>query len=683
MREPATRKSETPAPPVARRIAKVDVIHGDRREDDYFWLREKSRPEVLEYLEAENAYTAAVMVPSQPLQESLYREMLSHIQETDVSAPYAERAHSYYARTEEGLQYAIHCRKERRPDAPEEVTLDVNRLAEGESYMSIGVYTVSDDGRLLAYSTDNTGFRQYTLVVKDLVTGELLRDRASKVVTAAWAADNQTLFYTVEDEAKRSYRLYRHRLGDVEDVLVYEESDERFDIGVSRTRSGAFLLLASSSHTTSEVRFLPADRPEGEWRLIAARRPDHEYSVDHRGERFFIRTNDRGRNFRLVSTPVADPGEAHWDEVVPYRPDTMIDDFLLFGRHAALFERAAALPQVRILDLDSGEEHRMEFPESAYGVYPAQNRVFETTLLRVWYESLATPPSVFDYDMPTRERTLIKQTPVPAYDARQYATERLFATAADGARVPVSLAYRKGLVRDGRAPLLLYVYGAYGYPLDAHFSPSRLPLLDRGFVFAIAHVRGGGDLGKPWHDQGRMLAKRNTFSDTVAAAEHLVAERYTSHDRLALQGGSAGGLTVAATVNLRPDLAGAAVLNVPFVDVVNTMLDETLPLTIGEFEEWGNPKKKDEYEAIKAYCPYTNLRAGRYPAMLVTTSLNDSQVMYWEAAKYVARLRALKRDERPLLLKTNMAAGHGGASGRYDRLREIAFEQAFLLGALA
>ncbi len=673
---------ETLPPPAARRIPKSDEVHGDRREDEYFWLREKGNPEVLRYLEAENAYTAAVMKPTEALQQALYDEMLSHIQETDVSAPYPEGRHLYYTRTEQGRQYPTHCRRQAVADAPEEVTLDVNALASGEAYMSIGLYAVSDDGRLLAYSTDNTGFREYTLFVKDLATGALLPDRAARVAGAAWAADNRTLFYTVEDEAKRAYRLYRHTLGSAEHVLVYEEADERFDVSVSRTRSGAFLLMTLSSHTTAEVRFLPADQPLNGWRLIAPRRQDHEYAVDHAGELFYIRTNDRGRGFRLVSASWRDPGEPGWREIVPHRAETMIEDLLVVRGHAVLFEREAALPQVRILDLETGAEHRVSFPEPAYSVFPAQNRIFDTTTLRLVYESLVTPATVFDYDVVSRERRVVKATPVPRYDRSEYQTERLWAEAPDGTRVPVSLVHRTGVARDGRAPLLLYAYGAYGYPLDAHFSASRLPLLDRGVIFAIAHVRGGGDLGKAWHDQGRMLAKKNTFSDLIAVADRLVAEGFTRHERLALQGASAGGLTVAAALNLRPDLARAALLAVPFVDVINTMLDETLPLTIGEFEEWGNPKNRDEYEAMKAYCPYTNLKPGRYPALLVTTSLNDSQVMYWEPAKYVARLRTLKRDHLPLLLKTNLAAGHAGASGRYDRLREIALEQAFLLSVL-
>jgi oligopeptidase B len=674
------KRTPRPTAPSARSMPRVDLLHGERRVDDFHWLREKDNPEVRAYLEAENAYTAEVMAPHGPLIETIYREMVGHIQETDVSVPYRDGAFDYYVRTEEGQQYPTHCR--RAPGGTEQITLDLNALAPGSAFIALGVFAVSDDGRYLAHALDTTGFREYTLAVKDLTTGILLPDQISHVTSAAWAADDRTLFYTVEDTAKRSYRLYRHRLGESSDDLVLEEHDERFDLAVTRARSGGYLLLDSSSHTANEVRFLPASEPGGEWRLLAARRPEHEYAVDHRGQAFYIRTNDRGRNFRLVVAPIDEPAEQRWQELVAHRADVMLDEHLVFAHHVALFERSQGLPAVRILELDAQTDQRVEFQEPAYALAPSANRVFDTSVLRFTYESLVTPPSVFDYDMRTRERTLLKRMPVPGYDPERYACERVHAPAAGGIRVPVSLAYRKDLRCDGPAPLLLYGYGAYGIALDAHFSAARLALLDRGIVFAIAHVRGGGELGKSWHDQGRMLAKHNSFDDFVAAAEHLFREGRTGPDRLAIQGGSAGGLLIGAVINLRPALARAALLNVPFVDVVSTMLDETLPLTIGEFEEWGDPRKRDEYDAIKSYCPYTNLVAGNYPAMLVTTSLNDSQVMYWEPTKYVARLRTLKTDDRPLLLKTNMAAGHGGASGRYDRLREIAYEYAFLLSEL-
>jgi oligopeptidase B len=674
----------TPEPPQARRIPKPAVVHGEHRVDDYHWMREKEDPAVAAYLEAENAYADALMKPTEKLQEKLYQEMLARIQETDFSVPYPERGYLYYYRTEKGKQYRIYCRqKALPPDSPEETTVDLNSLAEGQSFMALGVYTLTDDGRFLAYSTDNTGFRQYTLYIKDLFTGELLPERREKVVSAVWAADNLTLFYTVEDHAKRSYRLYRHRRGEANDALLYEEADERFSLEVSRTRSGAYLLLSVSSHTTAETRYLPADRPEDSWTLLAPREQDHEYEVDHHGDFFYIRTNDRGRNFRLVRAPVNAPGRSSWEEVLPHRPEVMLEGVELFAGHLIRLEREDGLPRFAVLDFETGESHAIEFEEPVFSASPSDNREFFSQRFRFEYESLVTPRSIFDYDLGSRERTLLKQIPVlGGFDPSRYRSERTHALAADGTRIPVSLVYRKGTRRDGSAPLVLYGYGAYGYPLPINFPGNRLSLLDRGIVFALAHVRGGGELGKLWHDQGRMLSKLNSFTDFIAAAEHLIAENYTRPDRLVIEGASAGGLLIGAVLNLRPDLFKAAVMRVPFVDVINSMLDETLPLTTGEFEEWGNPKIREEYEYLKRYCPYSNLARKDYPALLVKTAFNDSQVMYWEPAKYVARRRALKTDSYPLLLKTNMGAGHGGASGRYDFLREVAFDYAFILTVL-
>jgi oligopeptidase B len=682
--EPLAGGPPAPTPPVAARVPHPTTVHGDTRPDDYFWLREKSSPEVAAYLEAENAYTDAVMAPTEPLQDALYREMLARIKETDLSVPYREGGYFYYSRTEEGKQYPIFCRRKGDLEAPEEVTLDLNELAVGHSFLSLGTYAVSDDGALLAYSLDTTGFREYTLYLKDLRTGELLPDRIEKTGLVAWAADGHTLFYTVEDEAKRPHRVYRHDLGPVTpDVLVLEEGDELFRVWVGRTRSKGFLLMGSASHTTTEVRYLRADDPAGEWRLLAPRRHEHEYDVDHHGDRFYIRTNDRGRNFRLVSTPIAQPEPEHWEEVVPHRPDVMLEGAEFFRRHYVLLEREQGLQSLRVTDLGSGESHRIEFPEPAYSAFPSANPEFDTTLFRYSYQSLVTPSSVFDYDMDRRVSTLLKEQPVlGGYDRTAYVSERLQATASDGTPVPISIVYRKGLPRDGSAPLFLYGYGSYGYPLPVGFSSNRLSLLDRGMAVAIAHVRGGGEMGKAWHDDGRMMKKRNTFTDFIAVAEHLVAQGYTSPDRLAAEGGSAGGLLMGAVANLRPDLFRLIVSKVPFVDVLNSMLDETLPLTVGEYEEWGNPNLKDAYDYMKTYCPYTNLKAQDYPSMLVKTSFHDSQVMYWEPAKYVARLRTLKTNDEPLLLKTNMAAGHGGASGRYDYLREVAFDYAYVLTQL-
>ena len=669
-----------PQPPVAKKVPKMDVLHGERRVDDYYWLRDKTKPEVISYLEAENAYTASVMKPTEAFQEALYQEMLGRIKQTDLSVPYRYGGYYYYSRTEEGKQYPIHCRKKASLDAPEQVTLDLNDLAKGHKFMALGAYAVSDDGNLLAYSTDNTGFRQYTLRVKDLRTGEALIDAREKVVSVAWAADNHTLFYTVEDVAKRSYRLYRHRLGSTDDQLIYEEKDERFSINVERTRSHAYLLMTSASHTASEVRYLPATQPEGEWRVVAAREPLHEYEVDHHGDRFYIRTNSGGRNFRLVTTPVSDPGKENWKEVIPHRPSVMLEGMDFFASYYVLLEREDGLQRLRVTDLRTGQWHRIEFPEPAYAAFPAQNREFETATFRFSYQSPITPPSVFDYDMEKRERKLLKQTEVlGGYDPARYQVERLSATAMDGARIPISVVYKKGLKRDATAPMLLTGYGSYGFSLPPSFSSNRISLLDRGMVFAIAHVRGGGEMGKAWHDQGRMMNKKNTFTDFIAVAEYLIARKFTSKDRLVITGGSAGGLLMGAVTNMRPDLFHAVVSLVPFVDVINTMADASIPLTVGEFEEWGNPKTKAEYDYIKTYSPYDNIERKAYPAILVRTSLNDSQVMYWEPAKYVAKLRSMKTDSNVLLLKTNMAAGHGGASGRYDFLREQAFDYAFIL----
>jgi oligopeptidase B len=530
-----------------------------------------------------------------------------------------------------------------------------------------------------------TGFREYTLQVKDLRTGALRPERFERTTSVEWAADNQTFFYGVEDNAKRSYRIYRHRLGGPvqEDELVYEEKDERFNVFVDRSRSRAFLFLVAQSHTASEVRFLAANDPTGKWRLIAAREADHEYDVDHHSDWFFIRSNSRGRNFALFKAPVANPAKERWQEVVAHRPDVMLEALYCFRDHYVLGEREGGLPQMRITAMKSGESHRVQFPEPAYTAQATANYEFDTPLVRYSYESLVTPDSTFDYDMNTRQAKLLKRLEVPGgFDAANYVSERVHAKAPDGTRVPISLVYRKGVKRDGSAPMLLTGYGAYGAPQSASFSSSRLCLLDRGVVCAIAHVRGGGDLGKPWHDAGRMMNKKNTFTDFIAGAEHLIAEKYTAKDKLAITGGSAGGLLMGAVVNLRPDLFKAVVTQVPFVDVINTMLDESLPLTVGEFEEWGNPKIRAEYEYMSSYCPYTNLKAAAYPSMLVKTSFNDPAVMYWEPAKYVAKLRTLKQDHTPLLLKVNLSGSHGGASGRYDRYREVAFDQAFVLTQL-
>lgn len=680
-------------PPVAKRILKETQIHGDILKDEYFWMREKSNPEVAAYLEAENAYTDALMAPTAPLRDKLYHELLSHVKETDVTAPYKQGDYFYYSRTEQGKQYPIFGRKHLNVDAPEQVILDQNELAKGEKFMNLGAVTVCDDANYLAYSTDNTGFRQYTLHVKDLRTGKLLPETVAKTVSAAWANDNKTLFYTVEDSAKRPYRLYRHELGTdpAKDTLVYEEADEAFGVDVYKSRSKKFVFLESGSHTTSEIRFLPADKPTGEWKLIAPRVHDQEYFADHHGDYFYIRTNLGGRNYGVMTAPISDPDRKNWKALIPQRDDVMVEHLEMFADFMVLGERENGLQQLRVIDITPGDlkpfrsDSRIKFPEAVYSALPGPNREWNTKVFRYNYTSPITPNSTYDYDVHKRDSQLVKQTEIPGgFDRNNYAVERVFATAHDGKKVPISVIYRKGVKRDGTAPLYLYSYGSYGISIPLNFNANRLALLDRGVVVALAHIRGGGDLGKPWHDDGRMMHKMNTFTDFIAAAEYLVAEKYGAKDRIGIEGRSAGGLLMGAVTNMRPDLWRAVLTGVPFVDVLNTMLDASLPLTVGEYEEWGNPNKKPDYEYMKTYSPYDNLQAKPYPTILVKTSFNDSQVMYWEPSKYVAKMRTLKpaTDTHPLMLKTNMAAGHGGASGRYDYLHDVAFDYAFFLTQL-
>jgi oligopeptidase B len=667
--------------PLAPKKPHTTVVHGRTLADDYFWLRHRDDPDVMAYLKAEDAYADAVLKPTAGLQDRLYAEMLSHIKQTDETVPYRENGYLYYSRTREGLQYPIYLRRRADRTAPDEVILDQNELAKGHEYTSLGGRSVSDDGGLLAFSVDYTGYRQYTLRIKDLRDGALLPDSIERVDDFVWATDNRTVFFVTEDPVtKRHDKFWRYVVGSAKPVLLFEEKDEEFDLACSRSRDKAVILLESAAKTSSEVRFLRADRPGDPLRLVNSREPLHEYDVDHRGDRFYIRTNKGAKNFRVVSAPEADPSEAHWTELIAHRPDVKISGIDLFAGHLALSEWEGGLQQIEVVDLATLTRRRIAYPEPVYAASLGPNAEFETNALRYDYQSLITPMSVFDYDMKTGVSTLLKQTDVPGgFDRSNYAAERVFAKAADGTSIPISIAYRKGVKKDGSAPLLLYAYGSYGYSTSPTFAASRLPLLDRGVVYGIAHIRGGGELGEPWRDAGRMMRKQNTFDDFIASAEHLVAEKFTSPGRLVIQGGSAGGLLVGAVVNKRPQLFNAAIAQVPFVDVVNDMLDATLPLTTSEYTEWGNPKNKDEFEYMLGYSPYENVAKQAYPAMLVRTSLNDSQVMYWEGAKFTARLRALKTDDRPLLLKVNFGAGHGGASGRYDALRETALNWAFVL----
>ncbi len=692
--------SQHPAPPIARKEHKEIRLHGTTLTDDYAWLRDKQNPEVTAYLDGENAYAESVMAPMAGLREELYKEMLSHMKQTDISVPYRDGDWWYYTRTEEGSQYAIHCRKAGtaagpEPGATEQVILDGNELAKGHSFFSIGATDITDDGRYLAYTTDTTGFRQYTLQIKDLDTGETLPGPASPSPTertgsVTWAADNRTLFYTVEDEQqKRQFQLWRGSIGQINhSVLVYQDDDERFNLGAGRTRDGKFIVVESASHTTTESRVLPADQPNAGFTLISERHDEHEYSIDHRNGLWFIRTNDSGRNFRLVTTPVATPGRAHWTERIPHRETVMLEEIDLFANFFIACEREDGLPRLRLWSFrDAGPEAtragEIAFPEPAYSAHPHINRIFDTSTFRYGYQSLVTPSSVYEYNVASGASTLLKQLEIPGgFDRTLYASERVHATAPDGVQVPVSLVYRKDKRDAGRNPLYVYGYGSYGYALPIGFSSNRLSLLDRGVVMAYAHIRGGGDLGEPWHDAGKMLVKRNTFTDFIAAVEHLTAAGFGDPRRVAIEGGSAGGLLMGAVANMRPDLFHAVLSHVPFVDVMNTMLDASLPLTVPEYEEWGDPNDEKYFQYMLSYSPYDNLKSASYPAMLVKTSLHDSQVMYWEPAKYVAKLRTLKTDNNPLLLVTNMEAGHGGASGRYDYLKEIALDYAFLLREL-
>jgi oligopeptidase B len=668
-------------PPTTEKKPKVTEINGDKLVDNYFWLREKTNSAVIAHLEAENAYAAALMKPTEGLQEKLYNEILSHIKQTDVSVPYRWGDYFYYTRTIEGQQYPIYCRKLKSLDSAEQVLLDLNEMAKGQKFMSVGNFAPSDDGTLLAYSTDNTGYRQYTLHVKNLKTGEMLAENIERVDNVAWATDNKTIFYVTEDAVtKRSDKFFRHVLGTDKSDLIYEEKDDLFDIGVSRSRDKAVILLGAFSKTSTDFRFIPANDPNAAWKIIVARQADHEYDVDHRGDLFYIRTNKGAKNFRVMTAPVADPAEKNWKEFVGHRPAVKVEDINLFADYAVLSEWENGLEQIEIVDFKQNQRHRIVFPEPVYSTSLSNNREFNTATLRYNYQSLTTPSSVFDYDMNSRKASLLKQTEVPGgFDKNNYKAERVFATASDGTKIPMSVVYRKTVKLDGSAPALLYGYGSYGISIPPTFSASRLALLDRGVVFVIGHIRGGGELGEPWRDAGRMMRKINTFTDFIACAEHLVNNKYTAKDRLVIQGGSAGGLLVGAVANMRPDLFKAVVAQVPFVDVLNTMLDASLPLTTSEYIEWGNPNEKAAYDYMKKYSPYDNIHKADYPAMLVKVSLNDSQVPYWEGSKFVSKLRDFKTDKNPLILKVNMGAGHGGASGRYDAIHETAFDYAFML----
>jgi len=671
-------------PPVARIVPHKLEKHGHVRVDNYYWLRERNNPEVIKYLEAENQYTEAMMAHTAALQERLFQEFRTRIKQTDMSVPYRRDGYYYYTRTEEGKEYPIYCRKKGSLAAPEEILVDVNQVAAGHKFCSVTFPAVSSGQNLIAYGVDTVGRRFYTIYIKNLTTGELLKETIADVTgNIAWANDNRTFFYARQHPVTlRSYRIYRHVVGTDprQDQLVYEEQDETFRCFVYKTKSKRYLMIASTQTLSTEYRYLEADNPTGSFRLFLPRQRNHEYRLDHYQNHFYIRTNLNAKNFRLVRTPVERTSTENWEEVLPHREDVFFQDFEIFRDHLVAVERKDGLTRLRVMPWSGKAEHYVDFGEPAYLAFPTDNYEFDTDLLRYTYSSLTTPNSVYDYNMVTRQKTLLKREEVlGGFDPANYQAERIYATAPDGVRVPISLVYRKGFHRNGTHPLLLYGYGSYGSSTEAAFNPFRLSLLDRGFVYAIAHVRGGQELGRQWYEDGKLLKKKNTFTDFIACAEHLIKEKYADPKRVFAQGASAGGLLMGAVINMRPDLFRGVIAGVPFVDVVTTMLDDSIPLTTNEYDEWGNPNDKTYYEYMLSYSPYDQVQAKAYPNLLVTTALHDSQVQYWEPAKWVAKLRALKTDDNLLLLKTRMDAGHGGVSGRYQRYRQIAFEYAFLL----
>jgi oligopeptidase B len=674
---------QSPQPPVAPQIPTVTTLHGETRTDPYAYLRDKSHAETIPYIERENAYTELMTAHTKELEEQLYQEIIGRIKEDDAQVPVKRGEWYYYSRTERGKQYPIFARKRGSADAPEEIYFDQNKEAEGFGFYQLGGMEVSPDHQLLAVLVDTSGYEDFVLQIKDLRTGHWLPDRLEKLAFGlAWASDNRTLFYMTMDSAKRGDQVWRHVIGTprAQDVSVYHERDVLFNVDVSRSRSDEWIVLGSSSFTSAEWYVVPAGEPTAAPRVIAPRRPGIEYSVSAGAGYFYILTNENATNFKVMRARFDATTPAQWEEWLPHRDDIFVENVMPFREHIVVLQRREGLRRIAVTELAGGASHEVSFPESAYGVFPSGNPEFATRTLRFTYSSMVTPNSVFDYAMDTHQRELKKRDEVlGGYNPDRYAVERTYATARDGTRVPVSLVYKKGLVRDGRRPLLLYAYGSYGATMEPTFSSVRFSLIDRDFIFAIAHVRGGEEMGRRWYDDGKMLRKMNTFTDFIDVADHLVREGYTSADRLAANGGSAGGLLMGAIVNMRPDLFKVVVADVPFVDVINTMLDASIPLTAQEWEQWGNPTVLEHYRYMLQYSPYDNVERKAYPRLLVMSGLNDSRVAYWEPTKWVARLRAMKTDQHPLLLKMNMGAGHGGGSGRYERYRELAFRYAFIV----
>jgi len=675
----------TMKPPVAKKVPKELTIHGHTRIDNYYWLNERENPEVIDYLNAENAYTKAIMKHTEDFQKKLFDEIVGKIKQNDESVPYKDKGYWYYVRYEENKQYPIYCRKKENMQAKEEIMLNGNEMAEGTSYFDIGGVSVSTDNKLLAYSVDTVSRRKYTIYVKNLETGELLKTKIENTTGGVtWANDNNIFFYSTKDEITlRSDKIWRHSLDkeNQKDAMVFFETDDTFSTYVYKSKSEKYIIIGSQSTLSTENRILLADKPTGEFKVFQARQRDLEYSISHFEDRFYITTNaDGAKNFKLMQTFENKTGKENWTEVIATRPDVLLEGVEMFKNYMVVQERSKALNQLRIINMQTKDEHYLDFGEPVYSAGISINPEFDTEVLRYEYTSLTTPNSTLDYNMATKQKALLKeQEVVGGYDKKQYKTERLFAKAADGTQIPISIVYKKGLKKDGKAPMLLYAYGSYGYSMEPYFTSARLSLLDRGFSFAIAHIRGGQELGRQWYEDGKLLKKKNTFTDFNDCAEFLIKEKFTSPQHLYAEGGSAGGLLMGAIANMRPDLYNGILAAVPFVDVVTTMLDETIPLTTGEFDEWGNPKVKEYYDYMLSYSPYDQVKAQNYPNMLVTTGLHDSQVQYFEPAKWVAKLRDMKTDNNMLIIDIDMKSGHGGASGRFDRYKTTALEYAFLL----
>ncbi len=678
--------ADNPLPPVAKIIPRVDTLFGDIRVDNYFWLRNKSDSSVINFIKAENSYTRQKTAHLKGLEDNLYNEMVARLKETDTTAAQRINDYLYYSRTEKGKQYPISCRKKGSLLAPEEVMLDINALAANQSYLNMGAMKLSPDQKYLAFAADTSGSETYTIRVKDLQTGQILTDRIEATgAEIEWANDNKTLFYETQDATLRSYRLYRHQLGSKssDDSLLFQENDEAYYLSISKTRSKKYLILNLESNTTNENWYLDADNPTGKFLVMVPRAHEVKYYVDHSGDKFYIMTDENAKNFKVMDVSTANPAKANWHEFIAHNDSVKIEAIDAFKSYLAVYERSGGLQKIKIINLDSGNVHYIDFPDPAYAIYQTQNPVYDTPVIRFRYSSLVTPYSVYDYDMAAQKLTLVKRNEVRGYDPANYKMERVFARASDGILVPIALVYKKDLFRgDGANPLYLEGYGAYGISSDAEFSSSRISLLDRGFVYALAQVRGGSEMGRWWYDQGKLLYKKNTFTDFISCAEYLIAQKYTSKDKLAITGGSAGGLLIGAVTNMRPDLFKVVIAQVPFVDILNTMLDPSIPLTVTEYEEWGNPHDSTYYFYMKSYSPYDNVERKAYPAMLITGGLNDPRVGYWEPTKWASKLRALKTDSNDLFLKINMGEGHFGVSGRYAELKDVAFDYAFCLSEL-